>query len=187
MSNKKKAKRKKSPPKAKAHPKRRNAKTVARRRSGSPAGVSWVGGALSAKAVKARAVVNRKRIGTELGALLASAASLEAAVAPAAAAAIPIDFELKVANPASNIAPAIRVVVGSVSTDVPLQTSDQEAWFGGISAAAGTQLQIFASARVKTDGSMTLSVKEPGFTFPPIKTDPVDGLCAIGPLPYQVG
>jgi hypothetical protein len=182
MNDKKKPNRRKSRPKAKVRAKRSSAKTAARRRAGSPAGLSWVDGVLSAKAVKAKAVVDRKRIG-----VVPSAGSREATVAPAADAGIPIDFELKVANPAANIAPAIRVVVGGASTDVPLRTSDQETWFGGISAAAGTQLQIFASARVKTDGSMTLSVKEPGFTFPPIKTDPVAGLCAIGPLPYQVG
>lgn len=189
MSDKKKGKpkRKKTGSKPTSTAKLRmkvGAKNPSRRGTRPPSDLTWVAGMVLAKE---KAVVDRKRIGAVPAASFGTMASMESPASSVADATVAVDFELKLVNPASNIAPAIRVVAGGVSTDVSLRTADQEKWFGGISAPSGTQLQIFASARVKKDGSMTLSVKEPGFTFPPVKVDPVNGLCGIGPLPYRVG
>ena len=102
------------------------------------------------------------------------------------AAGIPIDFEIKLVAPPANTAPALRVVAGT-EINVPLSSTDNKTWNGGISAVAGTVLHIFAASRVNKGGSMTITIKEPGFNYPPIKVEPVKGRCAVGPIKYPVG
>lgn len=105
----------------------------------------------------------------------------------ALAATVPIDFQLKLVEPSAHPAPSLRVEAADGRVDVTLGSSDGKLWTGGISAATGAAFNIFASSRVNKGGSMTLEIKEPGFSFPAVKVEPVKGVCTLGPLPYQVG
>lgn len=187
MSDERKAKPKRKKTGSKAPPAARRRKKVGASNASPgarrpPSDLLWIAGLVPAKQ---KVIGRRKHVGAEPPAVTASSMALPAH--SRADETVAVDFELKLVNPAPNLAPALRVVAGGVSTSLPLRTSDREKWFGGISAPRNTRLQIFAVARVRKDGSITLSIREPGFSYPSIRVDPVDGLCGIGPLPYKVG
>lgn len=98
-----------------------------------------------------------------------------------------VDFQLKIVNPKANQAPALWIVVDKKKTPLPLTLGTENTWYGGICADAGVKLKIYAVCRVNKNGTMTLSVKEPGYSFPSVKTKAVDGQCEIRSLPYRVG
>lgn len=100
---------------------------------------------------------------------------------------IPVDFKVKLINPSANQTVALWVRSGENDHAVTLTQGAQNTWTGGICAPAGIELRIFAIALVNKDGSMDLSVTEPGYALGPIKFKPLNGKCEVEGLRYTAG